>query len=542
MQKIGFKPDWMTLLKLLLGGLLVRVIVAAFLFPGFDEAYYYLYSRHLSWSYFDHPPMVAITTGLGWWFTGIISPLTIRIGALALYLISLGLFFWTGQRLYSKRVGILAVAIATLIPLFTLGFGVLTSPDNSLIFFWTITLALAAWEFFPSPGENQFIYKPSWKLCLFGLTIGLACLSKYHGFILGLCLLGFCLTSRRHFKALKSPWLAIALLMFLLTLFPLIYWNIQHDWISFRFQLSMRFDNSSSSHFSLFQLLGYWIIHIAYLFPAFGFPLWWVIIHEIRIQSIKSQKHESQQSPAILNKDFYVTSLLLWLSLPIILGFTLLGGWKQILPAWPAPGFWGITLLLAKHADQWRGQHPRMIHRWLWGSGYLLLTLLTIALLHLTLGTFQSDSKYAVWKLLPAARDPSIELINVTQLNQRIAQSSFLMTAMEQASFVFTNEYYLGGYIAMAIHPSKDIPVTCFSQDPRGFAFWFNQADWLGKDAIYITLERFHSDADIINRYSSNFESFEYLTEVPLYRGGAQVESLHFYRTHNFKEPYEYPY
>ena len=43
----------------------------------------------------------------------------------------------------------------------------------------------------------------------------------------------------------------------------------------------------------------------------------------------------------------------------------------------------------------------------------------------------------------------------------------------------------------MAIHPLVDVPVTAFSQDPRGFAFWFNQQDWLGGDALYITLARF---------------------------------------------------
>ncbi|MEM8546037.1 MAG: 4-amino-4-deoxy-L-arabinose transferase, partial [Cyanobacteria bacterium P01_H01_bin.119] len=47
------------------GGAVFRGLVATFLPVGFDEAYYYLYSRHLAWSYFDHPLMVALTTGIG---------------------------------------------------------------------------------------------------------------------------------------------------------------------------------------------------------------------------------------------------------------------------------------------------------------------------------------------------------------------------------------------------------------------------------------------------------------------------------------------
>ncbi|WP_155726575.1 hypothetical protein [Microcystis aeruginosa] len=38
---------------LLIGGLLFRIIIALGLYPGYDEAYYYVYSHNLDWSYFD---------------------------------------------------------------------------------------------------------------------------------------------------------------------------------------------------------------------------------------------------------------------------------------------------------------------------------------------------------------------------------------------------------------------------------------------------------------------------------------------------------
>jgi 4-amino-4-deoxy-L-arabinose transferase-like glycosyltransferase len=265
---------------LLLGGLLVRLIIAIFLYPGFDEAYYYLYSRYLSWSYFDHPPLVALTTGFGWWLTGIISPFTLRLGALLLYTLSLWLLYRVGSRLFSAAVGRMALAIATLTPLFMIGFGILTSPDNALILFWTLTLYWAVVEFFPTdsaPTSSAELqpYVPTWRLSLFGVWVGLACLGKYHGFVLALSLVGFCLFSRRYRRVFTSPWTLLAFVLFGLTLLPLLYWNAQHDWISFRFQLSMRFDGSSDSSFNLGQLLLYAVVIVAYLFPGFGFPLWW---------------------------------------------------------------------------------------------------------------------------------------------------------------------------------------------------------------------------------------------------------------------------
>ena len=33
-----------------------------------DEAYYWMYSRHLAWGYFDHPPMIAVMIKTGYFF------------------------------------------------------------------------------------------------------------------------------------------------------------------------------------------------------------------------------------------------------------------------------------------------------------------------------------------------------------------------------------------------------------------------------------------------------------------------------------------
>ncbi len=38
---------------------LFRLAFANSIGLGVDESHYFLYSRHLAWGYFDHPPMVA---------------------------------------------------------------------------------------------------------------------------------------------------------------------------------------------------------------------------------------------------------------------------------------------------------------------------------------------------------------------------------------------------------------------------------------------------------------------------------------------------
>lgn len=536
------------LLWLWLGGLVYRTIVAIWLLPGFDEAYYYLYSRHLNWSYFDHPMMVALTTGLGWWITGIISPLTIRVGALLLYGISLVLLYLAARRMHNPAVGQMTLAFGTLMPLIVISFGILTSPDNGLMLFWSATLLVALWEFFPNRRRlNHYgvignSYIPTWRVALLGGLVGLACISKYHGFVLGLGLVGFCLSRKPYRKVFQSPWLVVAVGCFALALFPLLYWNAEHDWISFRFHLGMRFDGGTDdpSPFRLGQMIGYWLLSNVYLFPLFGLPLWWVTLRQTG-QQVLMAFSPSWDAQEVQGRD--QLALVLWLSLPIVLLFTVLGGKQQIFPAWPAPGYWGLLILLGAQTVMWQRRRPRLVQRWLWGSGLFLAILSVIALLHLQLGFLQQPSRYAPFGgLISVEQDGSTELIDTLQLRRLMAEDPQLQATLPKVGFIFTNEYYLGGYFDMAIHPLRDVPLTAFSQDPRGFAFWFNPTDWLGQDALYMTLDRFAQNPDILAQYQPLFDAIAPLTTLDLRRGGEVTETIHIFKASRFSQPYDYPY
>ncbi|MGD1904571.1 MAG: ArnT family glycosyltransferase [Leptolyngbyaceae cyanobacterium] len=535
-----FRP----LTGLLLGGLLWRAMIAWTLPAGFDEVYYYLYSRHLSWSYFDHPPMVALTTGVGWWLTGVITPLTIRLGALLLHCVSLGLLYLAATHLYGRRTGLIAAAISTLVPLFWIGFGVLTSPDNSLLLFWGLVLYGAAVEFFPHHqqvrlGDGQGLtYRPTWRLALIGMGLGLAALSKYHGFVLGLGLLGFCLTRRRTQTILRSPWMGLAVILGLLALTPLWLWNSHHDWISFRFHLFMRFDGGEPRPYRVLDALVTGLIGVAYLWPTLGFPLWWVAGRRGWRQVIALlQPPLSAVEAYSRDRD----ALILWVSLPIALGFTLLGGKQQIYPAWPAPGLWGLTVLLAHSVSHWR---PISLRRWLGGSGVAIGIICTIALLHLSLGILQKPGNYSLTGgFIPVEQDGSTTLLNVTQLRHRLAEKPAVLNAIQQSDFVFTDEFYLSGYVDMALHPLSGLPVTCFSQDPRGFAFWFNPDAWVGETAVYVTLKSLHPNpVEATAAYERFFEGLIPIGEIELTRGGVTTETVLFYQAQTMTQAYSYPY
>lgn len=505
-------PRWVV--GLLLGSWGLRLLIAWLLPPGFDEAYYFLYTQHWDWSYFDHPVMVAVTTALGPWLTGYISPLTLRLGALGLYGLSTGLLYLTGRRLFGATVGMWGVAIASLCPLFIFSFGLLAAPDNGLIFWWSAVMYVAVLEFFPT--ENA--YRPTAKIALIGLLLGLACLSKYHGFILGLSLVGFCLTSARHRRALVSPWTGVALMLFALTLMPLVYWNTQHDWLSFGFHLSSRFDGGSSSPgFNLLTMVGVWLVGVAYLFPSLGFPLWWV-------------SGRSLWQLGDLRQRF-----VLWLGLPIAAGFTLLGGMTHIYPAWPAPGLWSLSLLLALAVASWS---PSTIRRWLLSSALVMATLLLFALGHVALGTLQQPG--GMVQLMPPETDPTTTMIDVVQLRRRL-QAGVAADAIASADFLVTNEFWLSGYIDMAVSSLTPAPVMAFTQDPRGHAVWFTPTDWVGYSGLFITIADYDQN-EIRATYAPYFERFNLLESVATQRAGATTETFYLYDVGKLIAPYQYPY
>lgn len=525
-------------LYLLVGGLLFRAVIAFWLYPSFDEAYYYLYSLHLDWSYFDHPPLVALTTGFGPWLTGVVSQFTIRLGTLILHTGSLLLLYLTSNRLFSARTAILTLAIATITPVFQIAFGTLNLPDCPLMFFWTASLYCAVREFFCKPLEGELssnTYKPSYRLAILSVLVGLACLGKYHGFILGFGIVGFCLTIRQYRCVFRSPWTWFGFALFMVTISPIIFWNIQHDWVSFRFQSARAVPKNS---YNLLNLLGVCLVGTIYLFPTIGFPFWWVSLQTafVRVYQGFSQKSRPFVENLELKQIF-----ILWVSLPLIFGFNLIGGYRQILPAWSMPGFWGMTLLLGQQALIWEKQSRRLVKRWLVGSGIAITTIFIVALLQVTVGILQKPSQYALLGGFVAPQDdPSAtELIDIQQLRNGFIQSSTLATALKNSSFIFTNRYYLGGPIAMSLNPITDTPVTCFDigGDLRGFAFWSNFEQWLGKDALYITTTAFTTRVDLMNYYQTYFNSLKEIGMIPIRRGGAVVNIIHIYQAKKLLKP-----
>lgn len=202
-----------------------------------DESHYALYAAHLDWSYFDHPPMVGwaqwplVALNAPTWLLRLVPESLWLATALAVYALAERLQATPSDRDAVPPPGqagfwaVLALALAPL--LHVLGIGLL--PDTLLVFFTVITMWLTL-----NLMDADTVRRPLPWLAL-GVVLGLAGLSKYTAIFAAIAV-GLCLLSAHGLSLLRNAWLWIALLVAVLLVVPVAYWNYQNHWISFTYQ------------------------------------------------------------------------------------------------------------------------------------------------------------------------------------------------------------------------------------------------------------------------------------------------------------------
>jgi 4-amino-4-deoxy-L-arabinose transferase-like glycosyltransferase len=205
---------------------LLRLLVAFTLPLGNDESYYWLYSQRLQWNYFDHPPLVAL------WIRFFTANLSldfiegfVRLGSVMSAALSTWAIYQTVSLLHSPRAGWLAAVLYSLSFYASLIAGILIWPDSPQMLFWTLSLWMLARIF---RNDRDWV---SWLL--FGLCSGLCIMSKVHGVFLWGGLVPYMLWKQRAW--LLRPQVYASALTTLVLISPILIWNLQHDFITYRF-------------------------------------------------------------------------------------------------------------------------------------------------------------------------------------------------------------------------------------------------------------------------------------------------------------------
>lgn len=305
----------------------LRMIAASFLELGNDEVYYYLYALDLQPNYFDHPPGVGIIIRIFTLNLTLTDELFVRLGAIVCAAIGTGLSYELGKQIKNEQTGWYAAILYTTSIYASIIAGTFIIPDSPQIVFWLATL-LVMHKILLAVEQP-----PSIRMWLsFGLLSGLCILCKVHGIFLWLSLGLYILLHKR--ALLKDPWLYISALLTFIVISPILVWNIQNDFITYRFH-----SERVAVHDSVF--------HLDYFLQAIGGQLLYSNPLNAALMILSLWKLKSMDFLDRGSVRFIVLN-----SIPIILVVSVMALFNPMFPHWSGPGFLALSFLAAAYLDE----------------------------------------------------------------------------------------------------------------------------------------------------------------------------------------------
>lgn len=449
-----------------------------------DEAHYWEWSRQLDWSYYSKGPLVAYIIAAGRWLLGEWSisrvgneMLAVRLPAVflsVLTMVGIATLAWRVTR--KSSVVAAALGITVTMPIFAVGAKLMTI-DAPLMALWVWTLVLV----------HAGLRGPSVLPWLgAGVLIALGILAKYNMLLLFPAVLITVVVSPELRVYLRRPGPYLATLIGMLGFGPILYWNAQNNWVSFRHVAGQAGVAGESS------------LNLAGPFEYVGGQLavvnaFWFIGLCVAVVLLwrRPTAENEQQTP------WETRLLIVAAAMPFIvfLGFSPL---TKIQPNWPVTGLAaGVIVLALWIRRRWltpMAGVQRQMRLYLWGgAGFGLLA---IFLLHNTvwlMPLFKYMTRNAPeWELTPVAQlDPTARLRGWQELGRGIARVIGDIEPGMPEPFILTDNYQLASQIAFYVPQFK---VTCASAVLGGrhsqYDLWPNPIDdpnrFIGRPVIYV--------------------------------------------------------
>ena len=283
-----------------------------------DEAYYWNYKEHLALAYLDHPPLLAWGLWLGTSIFGDnefgvrIIPFICGVGVIIL-------MFRLTAIMFDKTSAYIAAFLVSVLP-FTVATGFLATTDAPQMLFWSACLYFIA---------KIITRESAYAWIGLGVCIGLGMLAKYSLALLAMCTVMYITICPSLRQWWKRPVIYISALISIALFLPVLYWNAQHDWSSFLFQTTRRFDRPSE--FSTHYLL----LHILILLSPVGLYLYFNASINIKKLLVASKtKLDSQLTTRYIQ--FFLVFTYIPLSVYLYFSFTHYPRFHWTAPAWIA--------------------------------------------------------------------------------------------------------------------------------------------------------------------------------------------------------------
>jgi hypothetical protein len=310
-----------------------------------DEAYYHMYALNLAWGYFDHPPITALLIWLGESiFNG---EMGVRFFFNLLQPLYLYIFWCTIRPKEATRCDASLYVMISAAMLILQLYGLVAVPDGPLLMFSALYLLSLK-----RMGEDRSL---SWLLM--GVSLGLLALSKYHGaLVLLFALIPNIVWLWRNPRKIGE--MALAGVVALIIILPHLWWQYNHDWISFTYHLLTR-----NGHFS-WGYVAEFIGNMLVVYSPFYLPLW--------VQAYRKVKATNPVERAI---KFYPIAFITFFVLSSLRGY--------VQPQWTIVSVFGFIWLLFEYA-----RHHNRTRHYVMRMGWITLALIFIVRIALMFNPF----------------------------------------------------------------------------------------------------------------------------------------------------------
>ena len=426
-----------------------------------DEAYYWLWSRHLAISYYDHPPMIAYLIRLGTALFGD-SAIGIRSMAIVSMVAASALVYALTVVLFDdRRLGLIATVWFNMMP-HTAFFSIVMYPDTPALLFWLLScLALAlVWK----SGRGEYWY-------LAGAALGLLLLSKYTGVFLLAGAALWLVASPQMRPWLKRPEPYLAALIALVLFSPVIVWNAEHHWASFAKQFGHALDETGGGVGETADFIGIqalWVSPLIFTFAVAGLAV-------------------ATSRGALRRKANWL--LLAFAAAPMLVYFLIHALSAEVLPQWPSPVY-GIAVIAAVAAFGSADETSRRGPLLRLGFAAAPWTGLAFTLALLAQMTIRPVA-------VPAAADPLAIFDGWAQLGTDIRA----VAREHHAGYIANAEYDTNAELAFYL---RDMPVFQTSDTIRYEAMPpIDQALLARTPGLYVALPPFEDPKEIQKHYDS---------------------------------------
>jgi 4-amino-4-deoxy-L-arabinose transferase-like glycosyltransferase len=475
---------------------ITTVFVFRFVYAGWfelslDEPYYWLWSKHLDLSYYDHPPMVSYLIAVSTLFGD-----TERLVRLTAILCAGGATWFAyaiaSSMMNDKRAGMWSAVLVTVIPIFSVG-ALVTTPDSPLLLFWSAALYFA-FKLVDTQQPRHFY--------AVGFFFGLAMLSKYTAALFAPAFLLFLIVSpeNRVWLFRREPYLAFAL--GLIVFAPVILWNYNHEWVSFGFQLKHGFaqgDRKPVMDFLTFWggQIGFYGLFMFFFLIATSFGLGWLGVKEKR-------------------DDFLLLSMM---SAPLFLFFVANSMQARMEGNWSAPAYVaaiaGTPVFVARIAERYRMKSGGWMR-----TGFYAATAFSTAI-----------TIYAHVQIV----DPILPMPQKQEVSRRVygwktlaRETGERLKSLGNDAFIVTERYQVASLMRFYAPGS---PEAFMIKGEKRFGYLGSVAHLAGKNAVYME----ETERVDVKTVAGHFDRVEPAGILRIERHGELVREFSFFKCYNYK-------